>query len=88
MCDGPGVCRPVMGLPVPLGLWLKKFKSLFSSCCYSDQVLLAHCYSARVRKGLREWEAECGFQRQGAGCTGGGGGVFFWPVFAGMKARR
>lgn len=60
-------------------LWLKKFKALFSSCFYSDGVPLAHCYSARAteREADTEWEADCGFQRQGAGCTGRGfvGGV-------------
>lgn len=56
--DGPGVCRPVIGLPV---LWLKKFKSLFSSCSYSHEVLLAHCYSARVT----ERETERGRHRMG-----------------------
>lgn len=42
--DSPGVCRPVIDLPM---LRLKKFKSLFS-CSYSHGVPLAHCYSARV----------------------------------------
>ncbi len=73
--DGLGVCRPVIGLPE---LWLKKFKSLFSSCSYSDEVPLAHCYSARVtererqREADTEWEAAAAFQRQGAACTGRG----------------
>ncbi len=57
-------------------LWLKKFKSLFSSCSYSEEVPLAHCYSARVTERQREartdWEADCGLQRQGAGRAGRG----------------
>lgn len=60
MCDGPGVCRPVIVLHVLLGLWFKEFKSLFSCCCYSDEVPLAHCYSARVREGDRERQAQSG----------------------------
>lgn len=81
MCDGPGVCRPVICLPVLLCLWLKKFKSLFSSCCYSDEVLLAHCYSARVRERDRERQTQNGrltvvsngrelvvLERRGGGC--------------------
>lgn len=39
-----GVCRPEMGLHL---LWLQKFRSLFS-CSYSEELLLAHCYSGRV----------------------------------------
>lgn len=44
---GPGVCRPVIVLHALL-------RSLFSRCSYSDEVPLAHCYSARVREGGRE----------------------------------
>lgn len=44
MKRSPDVCRPEMGLHL---LWLQRFRSLFS-CSYSEELLLAHCYSGRV----------------------------------------
>lgn len=71
-CVGQYVCRPVIVLRVLLGLCLKKFKSLFSCCCYSDGLPSAHCYSGRVREGGRERQAQNG-RLTAASCTGATG---------------
>lgn len=75
-------------------LWLKKkFKSLFSSCSYSGEVPLAHCYSARVTERETEREADTEWVSNGrelvvlgGGLSVGGRGFFFF--FAGVKACR
>lgn len=72
---GPGVCRPVICLPVLLCLWLKKLQViillllLFSRGPVSS-LLFSPSERERQREADTEWEADCGFQRQGAGCTG------------------
>lgn len=69
-----GVCRPETGLHL---LWLQKFRSLFP-CSYSEELLLAHCYSGRVtdrhtQNGSMSASATATSCSSWRGCNAGGG---------------
>lgn len=79
MCDGPGACRPVIG-PACAALSLAQkvqviilLLLLFSRGPVSS-LLFFPSERVRQREADTEWEADSGFQRQGAGCTGVGDG--------------
>lgn len=76
MCDGPGACRPVIG-PACAALSLAQkvqviilLLLLFSRGPVSS-LLFFPSERVRQREADTEWEADSGFQRQGAGFLDG-----------------